>query len=258
MHILITNDDGIYAPGICSLVNHLLPLGRITVAAPSTEKSATSHAITVYEPIMTKKIQRFHETVQAYAISGTPADCIKLALDSIMEGERPDLVVSGINNGPNLGTDVIYSGTVSGAMEAAMHGVPSLAVSMTERQAENYDEAASFVSRIVPYVMQQPSAPNTVYNINYPAGSSARIKGTRITKLGIRKYRNNFVSREDPRGDRYYWMSGEPVEMPQDPQSDITAAQQGYVSVTPLHYDLTHHTVLEEIRTWGKKVGEMK
>ncbi|RQD67194.1 MAG: 5'/3'-nucleotidase SurE [Tindallia sp. MSAO_Bac2] len=250
MHILITNDDGIYAPGIKSLINALKQIGRITVAAPDKERSATGHAITMHSPIMAKSIDKYGEEIKAHAVSGTPADCVKLALDMFIKDDWPDIVVSGINNGPNLGTDVIYSGTVSGAIEASMMGVPSIAISMSDHRFISFEDAAAFTSKMVCKVFECSITSSPIFNINYPVCKPGEVKGAKITKLGIRKYRNNFIHREDPRGNRYYWMAGELEDLPQDDNSDIVAINNNYISITPLQFDLTHYKVMESIKGW--------
>lgn len=252
MHILITNDDGIYAPGIQKLVEALKDIGRITVVAPDKERSATSHAITMHSPIMTKTIHRFGPEVCAYSVSGTPADCIKLSLDMIMKDDWPDIVVSGINNGPNLGTDVIYSGTVSAAAEASMMGVPSIAISMSSHHFTSFTDASEFVGKLVPYVLELPRKTAPMFNINFPVCNTEDIMGIKITKLGIRRYRNNYTRRKDPRGNTYYWMAGELETILQESNSDITAIDENYISVTPLNFDFTHYSVMNQMIEWKK------
>jgi len=251
MHILITNDDGIYAEGIYSLAMCLRKIARVTVAAPNREKSATGHAITMHSPITVKKITRFGKEITAFSINGTPADCIKLTLDVLLKEDPPDLVVSGINNGPNLGTDVIYSGTVSGAIEASIMGLPAIAVSMAHHQIMQFEDAAEFVNELVPYVMEHRHTSRIIYNVNYPVCEKSFIKGVRITRLGVRRYVNNFVHRKDPRGNSYYWMAGELMDLPQDEDSDMTAVREHYISITPLHYDLTHDPLIPEMKKWS-------
>jgi 5'-nucleotidase len=253
MHILITNDDGIYAEGIQSLVMRLKEIARITVAAPNREKSATGHAITMHSPITVKKINRFGTEIQAFSINGTPADCIKLSLDVLLENDKPDLVVAGINNGPNLGTDVIYSGTVSGAIEASIMGLPAIAVSMAHHQIVQFDDAARYTRDLIPDVLNNSQELPIIYNINFPVCDRSFIKGTRITRLGIRRYVNNFIHRTDPRGNSYYWMAGELMDIPQEVDSDMVAVREQYISITPLHYDLTHYPAIPAMEAWEKK-----
>lgn len=254
MHILITNDDGIYAEGIYALAMELKNRARVTVAAPNREKSATGHAITMHSPITVKNITRFGKDVKAFSINGTPADCIKLSLDVLLKEDIPDLVVSGINNGPNLGTDVIYSGTVSGAIEAAIMGLPAIAVSMAHHQIMQFDDAAAFISDMVSRVMASRQQSPIIYNVNYPVCEKTFIKGVRVTRLGIRRYVNNFVHRTDPRGNSYYWMAGELMDLPQQPDSDMTAVKNHYVSITPLHYDMTDSSLIPDMEKWDLKI----
>lgn len=250
MHILITNDDGIYAEGIYPLAMTLKKIAKVTVAAPNREKSATGHAITMHTPITVKKINRFGTDVAAYSINGTPADCIKLSLDVLLKEDAPDLVVSGINNAPNLGTDIIYSGTVSGAIEASIMGIPAIAVSMASHHIVQFDDAAAFIEEMIPYVLECKHIPKIIFNVNYPVCEKSFVRGVRITRLGIRRYTNNFIQRTDPRGNSYYWMAGELMDLPQEEDSDMEAVKHNYVSITPLHYDLTHESLFPDMRNW--------
>ncbi|SFH49041.1 5'-nucleotidase /3'-nucleotidase /exopolyphosphatase [Tindallia magadiensis] len=248
MHILLTNDDGIHAPGIKALVKSMKSIGEVTVVAPDNEKSAIGHAITIHSPITVKHTRLIDDEVNAYAVHGTPADCIKLAVEVLLSKNLPDIIISGINSGPNLGTDVIYSGTVSGALEGSMMGFPSIAISMSRSQFESYDHAALFVSKIASRVLDCSKISPIAFNINYPVCDEKEVKGTKVTKLGVRKYRNNFIRRKDPRGNWYYWMNGEPENLTQDENSDITAVSNNYISVTPLHFDLTSYDILDKIK----------
>ena len=223
MRILVTNDDGITAEGIYILAKELQKIGEVIVAAPNTEKSATGHAITIHHPLRVNKVKFFDTPIEAYSINGTPADCVKLAVEALLKDRRPDLVISGINNGPNLGTDVIYSGTVSAAVEAAIMDIFSIAVSMGGININQYLDAAKFVCRIVKKILHHQDMVDTIININYPTCSKEEIKGVKVTTLGIRKYTNSFIERKDPRGNSYYWTSGTIVEMEQNTKSDIVA-----------------------------------
>lgn len=247
MHILVTNDDGIHAPGLRVLVGELTRLGRVTVVAPDRERSGAGHAITVQNPLRVTPVE-WEGGVVAHAVDGTPADCIKLGLDALVEGEC-DAVVSGINRGPNLGTDVIYSGTVSGAREGYLHGLPAIAASLdslTNRE-EAYLPAARLTRLLLAELLGSGPRPVPLLNVNIPAGE---IRGVRITRLGVRKYRNVFHRREDPRGRVYYWLAGEAVDLDQGPDTDARALREGYASVTPLRLDLTDAEVASRLRVW--------
>ncbi|MGF7057050.1 5'/3'-nucleotidase SurE [Brassicibacter mesophilus] len=247
MNILITNDDGINAIGIRRLAEKLKILGNITVIAPDRERSATGHAITMHQPLRVEKIDTYSDGVFAWSISGTPSDCIKIGIESILS-DKPDIIVSGINNGPNLGTDVIYSGTVSAAIEGAIHGIPSIALSVAGRKGEiNYDAAVKYSSELVKLTIKHCKDKNLILNINVPSISEESIKGIRLTELGIRKYSNTFIKREDPLGKNYYWLAGNLIEIQNNDQSDVKAIENGFISITPLHYDLTDYRILEEL-----------
>ncbi|SDY90095.1 5'/3'-nucleotidase SurE [Tindallia californiensis] len=248
MHILITNDDGIHSPGIKALAKSMKSIGEVTVVAPDNEKSAIGHAITIHSPITVKHSYFVDDKVNAYAVNGTPADCIKLAIEVLLSDNLPDIIISGINNGPNLGTDVIYSGTVSGALEGSMMGFPSIAISMSKSQFKSYDYAALFVSKIASRILDCSKISPITFNINYPVCDEKEVKGTKITRLGVRKYRNNFIRRKDPRGNWYYWMNGEPEDLIQDEKSDIIAVSDNYVSITPLHFDLTSYDLIDKVK----------
>ncbi len=250
MRILLTNDDGIGAPGIQALWQEMAEFAEITVVAPDGERSATSQAITVHHPI---RVDQFHidqSQVCGWRISGTPTDCVKIAVESLLP-ERPDVVVSGINQGSNLGTDVLYSGTVSAAMEGALHGIPAIAVSLDSCQSFNFKPAAQFTAKLIHTLMQRPLPVNTLLNVNLPAVSQEELTGVAITKLGIREYENTFDRRQDPRGRIYYWMGGSIIDNENAPDSDIVAVKAGKISVTPIHFDLTNYAIMDILKTWN-------
>ncbi|MBM7614088.1 5'/3'-nucleotidase SurE [Alkaliphilus hydrothermalis] len=251
MRIVVTNDDGIFAEGIYHLAKALQAIGEVIVIAPSTEQSAKGHSITLHSPIMVKKIKFFDTDFEAYAVDGTPADCVKLAIEAILKDRRPDIVVSGINNGPNLGTDVIYSGTVSAAVEAAILGVPSIAVSMATTKIDNYDGAANFACKIAKSILHIIDDQSTVFNINYPTCRPESIKGVKVTTLGLRKYCNSFDERKDPQGNSYYWVSGTALELEQNQDSDIVSIKNNYISISPIHFDLTAFNTFQRLKDWS-------
>mgnify|MGYP000875658863 CR=1 FL=1 len=247
MRILLTNDDGIHARGIHRLARELSSLGELFVIAPDRERSGTGHSITVFEPIRVIETS-MSEASAAWIVGGTPVDCVKLALNTLVKQDI-DLVVSGINHGPNLGTDVLYSGTVSAAAEGVILGIPSLAVSLNSfREDMEFDYAARFTRNVIRIAGKRGLDKKTLININIPALGEKEIKGVRITKLGIRNYENLFEERQDPRGNTYYWMGGGIVKEEQESESDVVAVQDGYISITPIHLDLTDYRLIDEFR----------
>lgn len=252
MHILVTNDDGIMAPGLLELAKTMTKLGEVIVVAPTEEKSATGHGITVHQPL---RIKEFHlpGIGQAWAVTGTPADCVKLGLKELVSKEC-SLVISGINNGPNLGTDVLYSGTVSAAIEGVLLGIPSIAVSLASYEADDYKlsaEVALFVAEQL-YANKETLPPDTLLNINVPSVPRERLKGYKVTKLGIREYENVFDKRTDPRGRPYYWLAGDIIpSREEDPEIDLVAVEYNFVSVTPIHFDLTNYRIINKVKEWG-------
>jgi len=246
VRILVTNDDGIQAPGLRVLARELAGLGSVLVVAPDRERSGTGHGITVHTPLRVTPVD-WGEGIQAFTLNGTPADCVKLGIDALADGPC-DLVISGVNRGPNLGTDVLYSGTVSGAVEGYLQGLPALAVSLdsfTSRE-EAYVPAARLARNLAEKLLGL-EAP-LLLNVNVPGDGQAR--GIQITRLGVRKYRNVFDRREDPRGRTYYWLAGEAVDLDLSPGTDARALQDGYISITPLRFDLTDRDAMAQIRSW--------
>lgn len=250
MHILLTNDDGILAPGIRALWQELSKVFRISVVAPDSEKSASSQAITVHHPIWVDKHPLDNQDICAWRVGGTPTDCVKIALEALLLNDQPDIIVSGINQGSNLGTDVLYSGTVSAAIEGALHGLPSVAMSLDSWQSFDFTAAAKTARKVVETMMNKELPPNTLLNVNVPALPENQLKGIAITKLGIRSYENTFERRQDPRGRTYYWMSGQVSETENAPDSDIVAVKNGKISVTPIHFDLTNYGIMNLLETW--------
>lgn len=250
MHILLTNDDGILAPGIRALWQELSQVFRISVVAPDSEKSASSQAITVHHPIWVDKHPLDNQNISAWRVGGTPTDCVKIALEALLVNDQPDIIVSGINQGSNLGTDVLYSGTVSAAIEGALHGLPSVAMSLDSWQPFDFTAAAKAARRVVETMITKELPPNTLLNVNVPALPEHQLKGIAITKLGVRSYENTFERRQDPRGRTYYWMSGHVSETENAPDSDIIAVKNGKISVTPIHFDLTNYGIMNLLETW--------
>ncbi|MFQ5891572.1 MAG: 5'/3'-nucleotidase SurE [Candidatus Methanofastidiosia archaeon] len=243
MKILITNDDGIHSDGIFHLKKKLENLGEVTVFAPDKERSMVAHSLTMHTPLRIIRT-KMKDGSDAYATNGTPSDCVLLALLSLHE--KFDLVVSGINRGGNLGDDITYSGTVSAAMEAAIHKIPSFAISITAFKNLKYRYATSAALRLSKKLMKNP-LPNGIFlNVNVP---NKKPKGIRITRQGKRIYKDRLEKRRDPRGREYFWVSGKPISNLED-GTDIKAASENYISVTPLHLDLTSYEGLKELLRW--------
>lgn len=253
MAILISNDDGIHAPGLKALAESLQDLDQILVVAPDRERSATGHGITVHRPLRIEAVSLPGVTAQAWAINGTPADCVKLAVDNLLPNP-PSLVVAGINQGPNLGTDVLYSGTVSAAIEGIINGFPALAFSLTSYDRCDFSTAAQVARRIVSLVLQEGLPQGTLLNINVPA---AKPRGIRITRLGYRRYVNVFHKRTDPRGRIYYWMAGEPLDLEESSDNtDVQAIRDNCISITPIQLDLTDYKAMAALRHWSEEKQE--
>ncbi|HWR56131.1 MAG TPA: 5'/3'-nucleotidase SurE [Negativicutes bacterium] len=250
MRILLTNDDGIAAAGINALLPVLCELGEVSIVAPDRERSATGHGITVHQPLRVQHYSVPGNCASAWMVDGTPADCVKLAVEALLP-VKPDLVVSGINLGSNLGTDVLYSGTVSAAVEGVILGVPAVAVSLTEFNNADFTCAAQVTKGVILQMLKNGLPPNTLLNVNVPPGRKTDMQGIAVTKLGNRRYENTFDRREDPRGRVYYWLAGKPAEVTNDPDSDITAIEKGYISVSPVHFDLTNYRIMNQLEKWS-------
>ncbi len=254
-HILITNDDGIYAEGIQRLAQVLYEdyskQFEISVIAPDRERSAVGHGITMHKPLRAEEISFINiPGLKGMAVNGTPSDCVKLAVEAILL-DKPDLVISGINRGSNLGTDVLYSGTVSAAVEGLLMGINSIAVSLTGRgESSNFLYAARFISSFIPEYMANKHNQPLLANINVPKNTDC-IQGVRVTSLGIRRYRNAFEQRVDPRGMHYYWLAGDLVdddEIENAADTDTRAVREGYISVTPIHFQLTNREAIPGLK----------
>lgn len=250
LNILISNDDGIYSDGIYELAKRMRRLGKVAVVAPDKEQSAIGHAITMHQPLRCSKIKLRDLDLDAWWVSGTPADCIKLGVETLLP-KRPDLIISGINNGENLGTDIIYSGTVSAAIEGSIFSIPSIAVSYAKHGEVDYKAAADIAMSIIEQVLKSETKPGMLLNVNIPdLEKNKELKGVKICKLGVKKYRNNFEERKDPRGNSYYWLAGELIEDEIGEDTDIYAIRNGYASVTPLHVDFTSYEDIARLKEW--------
>jgi 5'-nucleotidase len=262
MKLLISNDDGIFAQGIRSLANALAAAGHsVSVVCPDRERSATGHGLTLHQPIRAEIVESiFDPAVTAWACSGTPADCVKLALWALLD-KPPDFVISGVNHGPNLGTDIICSGTVSAAMEGIMEGIPSIAFSLASYTSQEFGPAVDFAVTLLGQLEKQPMLKPMLLNVNIPAVTQAEITGVAIARQGIRRYFDIFQKRTDPRGKTYYWLAGELLEdedveetfksaVPHDIPTDVQAIRDNKITVTPLQYNLTCDPDLHSLRDW--------
>jgi len=248
LRILISNDDGIDSPGIAALANELKKIGDVTIIAPRTEQSAVGHAITMKIPL---RITEYYKNGDffGYAIDGTPADCIKIGIRNIMK-VPPDIVLSGINNGSNAAINIIYSGTVSAAREAAIMDIPSLAISVTSHEAKKFDYAARVASELAELVVKNGLPKGTLLNVNVPDLPEEKIAGIRITKQGKSKWDDIYEERCDPYGKKYYWLTGSLSETDKELETDQFALRNNYVSVTPIHFDLTDYKTYESMKNW--------
>jgi 5'-nucleotidase len=249
MNILLTNDDGIYAEGIRVLYESLKDLGNVTVVAPDSERSAVGHAITLSDPLRVNKITRGNKFF-GYATSGTPADCVKLAIRAILR-KRPDIVISGINLGPNTGYSVLYSGTVSGATEGAILNIPSFAISLATFENPDYRVAAGFAKKLARLIINNKGIPQgTLLNVNIPAVDKKNIKGVKIVRQSRTAIEERFDKREDPRMRTYYWLTGEIIKSDGHDDADIEAIRSNYISITPIRCDMTDYGFMEELKQW--------
>lgn len=247
MKILLTNDDGINAPGLNALYQEMKKVGEVTIVAPDSEKSAVGHAITLSDPL---RVTNFYKNDQfyGYAVNGTPADCVKLAYWAL--DVKPDIVLSGINLGPNTGINILYSGTVSAATEGVFINIPSIAVSLTTFQDPDFRFAAKFTRQLSKIVVEKGLPKGTLLNVNIPNIKEEDIQGVVITRQGHAMYQEKFDKRIDPHHKVYYWLTGKKVELEEDEAVDDRAVLNNKVSITPVHFDLTNYDFLAELRSW--------
>jgi 5'-nucleotidase len=243
--ILVVNDDGIHGEGLAPLLAALEPLGEVTALVPERERSAVSHGLTLHKPLRLK-----HHHGRVYRLNGGPADCARLGTLSLLK-RRVDLIVSGINRGFNLGQDTVYSGTVAGAMEGTMLGVPAFAVSRGVSARPDYAAAAAFARRLAEQVLRRGLPRGVCLNVNAPALPSSKVRGARVTRLGERIYTDSVAERKDPSGRPYYWLMGRSVRGVPKPGTDVAAVARGYIAVTPLEVDKTHAPLLSRLRAWN-------
>jgi 5'-nucleotidase len=249
VYVLVTNDDGIGAPALLPLKQALDQVAETVIFAPDHNWSAAGHPKTMHKPLRADPIQ-LPDGAQGFSSSGAPSDCVALAFLGVIE-RKPDLVVSGINLGPNLGYDIFYSGTVAAAVEGVINGMPAIALSLDSFEPVDYSGPASFAARLVQYVDQHALPADLFLNVNFPAIAWEDVKGVAITRLGRRVYRDELVSRTDPRGRSYFWIGGKPPIGVPDPGTDIQAVANGYISITPVHLDMTAYHFREELRRWN-------
>ena len=249
MKILVTNDDGIYSSGISALVNALKEMADVIVVAPSEEQSAVGHGITMKYPLRVSEYFK-DGSFFGHAVEGTPADCVKIGIRNIM-GESPDLVISGINHGSNTAINIIYSGTVSAAREAAIMDVPAIAISVTSHEAKDFRYAGEIAKYLAGKVIEHGLPLGTLLNVNVPNFPEEEIAGILVTEQSKSKWDDIYEKRTDPFGKDYYWLTGKLIEVENENLSDQIAIKNKFVSVTPIHFDLTDYDTFQEMKSWG-------
>ncbi|QDU62543.1 5'-nucleotidase SurE [Planctomycetes bacterium Pan216] len=249
MRILLTNDDGIYAPGVRALRHALTELGEVTIVAPASEESAVGHSITLQNPLMVREVREQGEAV-GFAVEGKPADCVKLGMVEILD-HVPDLIVSGINAGSNAGINVHYSGTVAAAIEGAFLDVTSIAVSLELPEESHYGRAAQIAVGIIRDILANRPAKGELFNVNIPNLAAGDPLGVRIAELGLVCYRESYEARTDPRGRRYYWLLPDQLHPGDAHDSDLAGLAERYVTLTPLHFDLTKRERMASMNEWS-------
>ena len=246
MKILISNDDGLMANGITALTMALAEENDVYVIAPDRERSAAGHSLTLHTPLRVEELEPKFGAKRNWVTTGTPGDCVKIGVSAILaDDEKPDFILSGINHGPNLGSDILYSGTVSCALEGAMLGYPGIATSLcsTSCEPEDFVSAAQFMAKFLPKLKDIAFPEKSILNINFPALELADIAGVRITELGSKMFTNEYEKRTDPRGKVYYWLAGELIGSEAlHPNSDIEAIRESMISITPVSFDLTNRS----------------
>jgi 5'-nucleotidase len=249
--ILVTNDDGISAPGIRNLVEAVKGLGKVVVVAPDKPQSGMGHAITIGNPLRLQPMHHVFEGVEAWSCSGTPVDCVKLAVDKVLR-RKPDLCLSGINHGANHSINVIYSGTMSAAVEAAIESIPSIGFSLLDYSVEaDFGPARKYVRIIVEQVLSRPADKHLILNVNFPAVPDNLIKGIKICRQAYAKYEEDFVERNDPNKRKYYWLTGKFVNFDRGRDTDVWALEHNYVSVVPVQFDMTNYVLKSKLeKTW--------
>ena len=250
LRFLLTNDDGVHARGLSVLADAVADLGRGVVVAPDRQQSASSHSLTMHRPLRATRVEE-----DRYVVDGTPTDCVLVAVNQLLE-ERPDFVLSGVNHGPNMGEDVLYSGTVAAAMEATILGIPSIAVSFAGNREERLRDYAPRVRALLRTLLRRDDFPEeTFFNVNLPPEHPEDVAGVRVTALGRRVYSDSLTRSEDPHGREYFWIGGGQSHWRGREDSDFRAVEAGYISVTPMHLDLTNFELIEKVRSWQLEAG---
>lgn len=255
LQILLTNDDGIYAPGLTAMERQLQRLGDVTVVAPLTEQSGVGHSITYLTPLMAREVFDDDSNRRGWAVEGSPADCVKLAIAELCPS-RPDLVVSGINSGQNAGINVLYSGTVAAAIEGAFFGVTSVAVSLEFDEDARYDLAAAQAAAIIQQILAQKDAEPQLYNLNIPTSALDGSAEVRVVPAATAPWGEDFQQRLDPRGRPYYWATGAQPDPPSDEETDLRALRGGHITLTPLKFDINRREKLEQMKSW--RLGQLE
>jgi 5'-nucleotidase len=253
MRILLTNDDGVFAPGLAALEQQLRHLGEVHVVAPETEQSGVGHSITYLTPLICKSIHRAGRH-WAWAVDGSPADCVKLAITELLNDKPVDLVVSGINNGLNAGINVLYSGTVAAAIEGAFFGITSVAVSLEYDADADFQSAAVIARNVIGGLVQHADARGKLFNLNVPTAATESPKELRVVPMGLAQYGRAYEKRVDPGGRNYYWALWTEPEEPPPEAADVTELRKGNVTLTPLNFDLADHQMLGKMADWSLKV----
>lgn len=247
-YVLLTNDDGIAAPGIYELYCAIKEIADVVVVAPDRERSAAGHSITIANPLRVEKYEKNGDFL-GYAVNGTPADCVKIAYFALLD-RKPDAVISGVNFGSNTGINVIYSGTVSAATEGSILKIPSFAVSLTTYENPHFKTAANFAAKFLPVVLENVLPYGVAMNVNVPNVPEDKIKGVKITKQGKALYEDRYEMRKDPRKHVYYWLTGTKVDIENGLDVDDGAIKNNYISITPIHFDLTHYDLIADLKKW--------
>jgi 5'-nucleotidase len=249
VHILLTNDDGIFAPGLRALRRELQKLGDVTVVAPAEEQSGVGHSITLLTPLVVKQVEDEEGKPLGYLVEGSPADCVKLAILELMD-RPPDLIVSGINAGANVGINVLYSGTVAAAIEGAFFKVTSIAVSLELAEHFDYPNAARHGAKIIDQILARKPAPGSLFNVNLPADNRGTPRGVKVVPMSVGRHGEAFERRADPRGRTYYWLTYAPPFHLEGPETDVSSLAEGFITVTPLHFDMTHRPRMADLAAW--------
>lgn len=249
MLVLLTNDDGIYAPGLEALENKLREVADVVTVAPATEQSGVAHTITFLRPLICKEVFQ-GDRRRGWAVEGSPADSVKIGCVELLP-RRPDVVISGINSGLNAGINVLYSGTVAAAIEGAFFGITSIAVSLEYDEHANFTRAAEMAWRVIEQLLANKGPEPQLFNLNIPTSAISNPLGLKVVPMGVERYGEAYIKRTDPKGRTYYWATNDPPPKPGNEETDLTALAKGYVTVTALQYNMTKQNTLNEMRGWG-------